>query len=92
MTNRNKHSKIVHVDYEEKMSLTQAADFMHTIATKLKDEQSFTLSIGGKNHEVTPASNVELEVKLEENNGKFEFELELEWHEDDNENGGLSIS
>lgn len=91
MTNAKRTQKIVHIDYEEKMSLASAAEFLHTVATKLKDEQSFTLTLGGKTHHVTPASNVELEVKLEEKNGEFEFEVELEWKEGD-EGQGLKIS
>jgi len=92
MINPKRNKKIVHVDYEEKMSLSKAANFLETIANKLKEEQSFTLSVGGKDHHVTPSSNVELEVKLEENNGKFEFEVELKWHENDDDKGSLSIS
>lgn len=85
MTNRN--PKTVHVDYEEKMSLDNAIDFLETIVTKLKEEKSFTLSQGGKTHHVKPASQVELEVKLEERNDKHKLELELEWREGDDVQG-----
>lgn len=91
MTNAKRTQKTVHVDYEEKMSLEHAADFLHTVATKLKEDKSFTLTLGGKTHHVTPSSNVELEVKLEEKNGKYEFEVELEWMEGDNDQGGIQV-
>ena len=78
----NKQSpKTVLVDYEEKMSLDQATTFLETIVKKLKEEKSFTLTQGDKTHQVTPSSQVELEVKLEERNGKHKLELELEWRE-----------
>ncbi|WP_217586168.1 amphi-Trp domain-containing protein [Lentibacillus saliphilus] len=73
--------KVVHVDYEEKMSLDHAVQFLESIVTKLKDEKSFTLTHGGKAHHIAPSSQVELEVKVEEQNGKHKLELELEWLE-----------
>ena len=88
MTNQN--PKTVHVDYEEKMSLDHAVAFLETIVTKLKKEKSFTLTQDGKTHHVSPSSQVELEVKLEERNGKHKLELELEWREGE-EKQGLTI-
>lgn len=88
MTNR--HPKTVHVDYEEKMSLDNAVAFLDTIVTKLKEEKSFTLTHGGQAHHVKPSTQVELEVKLEERNGKHKLELELEWIEGA-EDQGLKI-
>lgn len=82
--------KVVHVDYEEKMSLDNAVAFLETIVTKLKEEKSFTLTHGEKTHHVKPSSQVELEVKLEERGGKHKLELELEWV-DGEENKGLQI-
>lgn len=82
MRRMNKQSpKTVIVDYEEKMSLDQATTFLETIVKKLKEEKSFTLTQGDKTHQVTPSPQVELEVKLEERNGKHKLELELEWRE-----------
>lgn len=88
-----KRSTIVHIDYEEKMSLDNAVSFLETIVNKLKEEGSFTLTHDGNTHHVEPSANVELEVKLEEkSNGKHELELELEWYEGDNKQGqGLQI-
>lgn len=89
-------STIVHIDYEEKMSLENAVSFLETIVTKLKEEGSFTLTHGGKTHHIAPSANVELEIKLEEkSNGKHELELELEWREGDSQPGqgqGIEIS
>ena len=84
---------VVHVDYEEKMSLDRAVSFLESIVTKLKEEGSFTLTHDGKTHHIKPSINVELEVKLEEkSNGKHELELELEWYEgDDQEKGTIEI-
>ncbi|HLR42834.1 MAG TPA: amphi-Trp domain-containing protein [Pseudogracilibacillus sp.] len=76
-----KKPKVVHVDYEEKMNLDNAITFLETIVTKLKEEKAFTLTVDGKSHHVSPASQVELEVKLEEENGEHAFEFELEWKE-----------
>lgn len=93
MTRRS--STIVHVDYEEKMSLDNAVSFLETIVTKLKEEGSFTLTHGGKTHHINPSPNVELEIKLEEKaNGKHQLELELEWREGDSaqgSGGGIQI-
>lgn len=80
--NENMATKEVYVDYEEKMSLEGAATFLETIVTKLKQQQLFTLTIGGQSYEVKPANQVGLEVKYEkEKDGKYKFELELEWRQ-----------
>lgn len=80
------------VDHEEKMSLENAAAFLEEIATKLKNEKSFTLTHGDKTHEITPASQVELEVKYEKkSSGKYQLELEIEWYEGDSSNSSLEI-
>lgn len=83
MTNANRSEKIILVDHEEKMSLEQAAQILNTLATRLKEEGTFTLTHGEQTHEVTPSPNVELEIKLEKTNGKTKFEVELEWKDDD---------
>lgn len=85
-----RNPKVVHVDYEEKMSLDEAATFLQSIATKLKEEKTFTLTHGEKSFDVTPSDRVELEVKFEERNGKYKLELELEWTEGE-ESSGLKI-
>lgn len=87
---KKRNSKVVLVEYEEKMSLENAAAFLETIATKLKEEKSFTLTQGENTHHVTPSPNVELEVKLEERSGQYKLELELEWM-DGEEDKGLKI-
>lgn len=79
--------KVVHIDYEEKMSLDNAVEFLNTIVTKLKTEKSLTLTLGEETHHIKPSSQVELEVKLEEQNGKHKLELELEWVEGKEEQG-----
>jgi len=89
MTKQNPN--VVHVDYEEKMSLDQAVTFLETIVTKLKEEKSFTLTHGSKTHHISPSSQVELEVKLEEKGRKQKLELELEWIDGD-DGQGLKIS
>lgn len=90
MSNSKKNPKVVLVDYEEKMSLKEAATFLETIAKKLRDEGTFTLTQGDDSHDVTPAEIVELEVKLEKEKNKNKFELELEWR-DGNEGSSLSV-
>ena len=86
------NQKVVLVDYEEKMSLIQAAEFLESIAKKLREDGTFTLTHGGKAHEVTPASAVELEIKLEQRGDETKFELELEWRESDKgKDAGISI-
>ncbi len=89
MTNK-KNPKIVLVDYEEKMALNQAAEFLESIAKKLREEGKFTITQGEKTHEVIPSSTVELEVKLEKQNDKNKFEVELEWRDGDKDSN-LSI-
>lgn len=83
--------KVTLVDFEEKMPLNKAANFLETVATKLKEEGTFTLTHGEKTYEVTPSSNVEFEVKLEKRGNKHELEFELEWVEGE-ENPGLEIN
>jgi len=84
MTNVNKSKAEVYVDYEEKMSLQDAAQFLETIATKLKTEKSFTLTHADQTYEINPAEQLELEVKYEKKkDGKYQLELELEWREGD---------
>lgn len=93
MSNIRKKTEVL-VDYEEKMSLEGAATFIETIATKLKNEQSFTLTHAGKTFEISPSNQVELEVKYEKKrSGKYQLELEIEWYEgEDGEDGGIEIS
>lgn len=81
MSNGVKRSKEVLVDFEEKMSLEKAATHLETIAKKLREEGTFSLTHGGETIEVTPAQTVELEIKVEKKNDKYEFEVELEWIE-----------
>lgn len=86
MTKENMPTKEVYVDYEEKMSLEGATTFLEAIVTKLKQQQSFTLTHGGQTYEVNPASQVGLEVQYEKKrDGKYKLELELEWREGDGE-------
>ncbi|HLS65390.1 MAG TPA: amphi-Trp domain-containing protein [Pseudogracilibacillus sp.] len=88
-----KRQKIVHVDHEQKMSLDEAVNFLETIVSKLKNEGEFTLTHAGKTYTVSPASQVELEVKLEEKGNERQFEVELEWTEGaESTSGGLEIS
>lgn len=95
MSNKRRETKVL-VDYEEKMSLESAAAFIETVATKLKNEQSFTLTHAGKSYEISPSSRVELEVKYEhKRSGKYQLELEIEWREGDDkggQGGGIEIS
>lgn len=91
MSNEKKTTEVL-VDYEEKMSLEGAAAFIETIATKLKNEKSFTLTHDGKTYDISPSSQVELEVKYEhKKSGKYQLELEIEWREGE-DGGGIEIS
>lgn len=90
MSNSKKNPEVVLVDYEENMSLKEAATFLETIAKKLREEGTFTLTQGNDSYDVTPAEIVELEVKLEKEKNKNKFELELEWH-DGNKGSSLTI-
>lgn len=78
---RKRNPKNVLIDYEQKMSLDEAITFLETIVNKLKTDKSLTLTLGEQSHQVNPADQVELEVKLEERNKKYSLELELEWTE-----------
>lgn len=91
MTQTKNNPTGVLVDYEEKMALTKAAEFLETLAIKLKEDGTFVLTQGEKIHEVTPSSTVELQVKLEKKKDKYKLEVELEW-KDDVEGIKLSIS
>ena len=78
---RTKPTKKVLVDYEEKMSLPFAASYLQQIATKFKDDQRFTLTVGDESFDIVPSSQVALEIKLEQRGHKYKFEIELEWDE-----------
>lgn len=73
------------------MSLEHAVDILSTIVSKLKTDKSVNLTFGEQTHQVTPSSQVELEVKLEEHNGKHKLEIELEWIEGQ-ESHGLQVT
>lgn len=90
MLNPKKNAKSVLVDYEEKMSLQEAASFLENVAVKLREEGTFTLTQDNKSHDVTPSEIVELEVKLEKDRDKNKLELELEW-QDGQEGSSLVI-
>ncbi len=94
MNEKKKKSQVL-LDYEEKMSLENAADFLETIANKLQEEGSFTLTHGEQSHTIQPSEQVVLEVKYEKKrSGKMQLELELEWREGEEgetSSGGLQI-
>lgn len=73
--------KEVLLDFERKMSLTEAATFLETIAAKLKEEGQMNLVLGEQQVELTPTERVEFEIKVERRGTKYEFEIELEWDE-----------
>ncbi|QBQ07177.1 amphi-Trp domain-containing protein [Sporosarcina pasteurii] len=81
LTNGENRRKEVLVDFEEKMSLANAATYFETIANKLSEEGSFTLTHNGQTIEVKPSSTVELEIKVVKMQDKQKFEIELEWTE-----------
>lgn len=87
----NKNVTNVLIKHEEKMPREQAAALLESIATKLRENGSFTLNLGEKSQLVEPAEIVELEIELEEKNGKYELEFELEWHEGDKGPGQISV-
>ncbi|MFD0943083.1 amphi-Trp domain-containing protein [Savagea faecisuis] len=78
---RKRVPKEVLLDFERKMSLTEAATFLETIATKLKEEGQMNLVLGEQQVELTPTERVEFEIKVERRGTKYEFEIELEWDE-----------
>lgn len=78
---RKRIPKEVLLDFERKMSLTEAATFLETIATKLKEEGQMNLVLGEQQVELTPTERVEFEIKVERRGTKYEFEIELEWDE-----------
>lgn len=81
LTSEQRRPKEVLIDFEEKMSLANAAAYFESISRKLKEEGSFTLNLNGKTVEIKPSSSVELEIKVEKENDKHKFEMELEWVE-----------
>lgn len=78
---RKRVPKDVLLDFERKMSLTEAATFLETIAAKLKEEGQMNLVLGEQEVELTPTERVEFEIKVERRGTKYEFEIELEWDE-----------
>lgn len=90
ISNSKKNPKVVLIDYEEKMSLKEAADFLETVAKKLREDGTFKLKQGDKSHDVTPSEIVELEVKFEKKKDKNKFEVELEWR-DGQKGSSLSV-
>jgi len=87
----NKSVKKVLFKHEQKMPREQAATLLETIASKLREDGSFTLNLGEKSQHVEPAEVVEFEIELEERNGKYELEFELEWREGDSKTGEITV-
>lgn len=67
--------------HEEKMSREQVASILESVASKLREKGSFTISLGEKTQVIEPAETVTFEIELEEKNGEYELEFELEWKE-----------
>lgn len=78
---KNRVPKQLLVDYEQKMSLSSAAEYLHQIATKFKQEQQLQLNVNNETFTLAPSDRVELELKLEQRGSKYKFEIELEWDE-----------
>jgi len=79
------------IKHEERMSREQAAAILESVARKLKEKGSFTISVGNQTQTIEPADNVKLEIELEEKNGEYELEFEIEWREGDSGQGGITI-
>lgn len=77
----NRVPKQLLVDYEQKMSLAAAAEYLHQIAAKFKQEQQLQLNVNNESFTLAPSDRVELELKLEQRGSKYKFEIELEWDE-----------
>ncbi|HEY4578207.1 MAG TPA: amphi-Trp domain-containing protein [Savagea sp.] len=73
--------KEVLLDFEQKMSLAEAATFLETIALKLKEEQALNIRVGQSEVLLKPSSQVEFELKVEKRGSNYSFEVELDWDE-----------
>ncbi len=73
--------KEVLLDFEQKMSLAEAATFLETIALKLKEEQALNIRVGQSEVLLKPSSQVEFELKVEKRGLNYSFEVELDWDE-----------
>jgi amphi-Trp domain-containing protein len=84
---------------ELRQNRSEVADYLRTVADKLDDGGSLTLSAGGDSVTLDPPESVTFEVKAELETGsgpdEHSVEFELEWDEGDAQGGestGLDIS
>lgn len=79
---------------EEKMSRTNAATFLRTLADRLENG-TVTLKQGEESVDLAVPKNVTLEVKAEEEEKKgklkYQLEVELEWYEGGSESAGVEL-
>lgn len=82
---------------EQKISRSDVASYLRTVADRLDAGDPVSLEGGGDAISMEPPETVEFEVKAEregptDSPGELSLELELEWDEDSDDGGSLSIS
>lgn len=76
-----KRTKKVLIDYATNLSRNELADFLEKIASKIRDEGSFTFVQNDQDVLVSFPENVKTEIEYEVQGDKHEFEIEVEWRE-----------
>lgn len=77
----NGKQKQVLIDYESQLSRNELADFLETIASKIREEGSFTFVQPTGDVRIDFPEGLKVEVEYEIENGEHEFEIEIEWRE-----------
>lgn len=84
--------------FEQTMSRTDVAAYLHEVADKLDDDGALEFTAGGQSTAVDVPERVQFEVDVERDPSddgatELEVEFELEWYEDDDgtASGSLEI-
>ncbi|WP_096202482.1 amphi-Trp domain-containing protein [Bacillus sp. FJAT-45350] len=76
------------IKYKEKQSIEELANFLETIAKKLKENKEFTLVQNGEEVTVQPSAMVKTEIEYTQKGDKHSFEFEFDWVEGEARNDG----
>lgn len=77
---------------ESTRSRTDVAAYLRTVADRLEDGDSLSLSAGDQSVTLDPPETVEFEVKAEREDGERSVEFEVEWDEDGGGDAGGDLT
>ncbi|WP_018921915.1 amphi-Trp domain-containing protein [Salsuginibacillus kocurii] len=81
MFGQDRLEQTVHIDYEERRQLHDAAELFEQLAAKLRTDGSCTFVQGTEEVSISPAEMVELDIEYVQKGKKHALEFELKWME-----------